>query len=155
MLRKMTPEAFAGWYPSAQAGFASEQIRMGNWSPEEAEERARKTFDGYLPDGLETKDQFVSSIVANDTGEVVGHLWYGVLPVAGEPSAFVASLGIDAAHRRKGYATEALRSVEQEAKARGIHTVRLHVFGDNDAARALYARLGYREISVQMAKQLS
>jgi RimJ/RimL family protein N-acetyltransferase len=152
-LRKMTEEEFARWLPKALADYAADQVRVGSWSAEEADQKARKTFDTFLPDGLGTKDHYVCQVVTDASQEVVGHVWYGLVPVAGSQSLFTASIGIDEPHRRKGYATEVLKTLDREAARLGAATLRLHVFGDNDPARRLYAKLGYRETNVQMAKE--
>jgi RimJ/RimL family protein N-acetyltransferase len=62
-------------------------------------------------------------------------------------------------HRRRrprgqGLGTAALAALEEWARARGITTIGLHVFGDNEGAWRLYRRLGYIETSVQMEKRL-
>ncbi len=154
-LRKMTQEEYDAWRPVAEAGYAADHVRTGNWSEAEAPGQARKAFDQLLPNGVHTENHNVCSIVDEATGEAVGHLWYFAAPAAGVPSLFVASIGIDEARRRKGYATAALEALEREAAALGAHSVRLHVFGDNTAARRLYAGLGYRETNVQMVKAVA
>jgi RimJ/RimL family protein N-acetyltransferase len=45
-------------------------------------------------------------------------------------------------------------ATEDEARARGVHRIELHVFGGNDVARGLYRSLGYVETSVLMGKDL-
>ena len=154
-LRKMTQEEYADWRPITEADYAAEHVRAGNWSEAEAPEEARKAFDRYLPKGLDTDGHYVCSIVADATGETVGHLWYRVEPAASAPRLFIASIAIDVAHRRKGYAAAAMKALEHEGAALGAHVIRLHVFGDNAAARKLYAGLGYRETDVQMVKAIA
>jgi RimJ/RimL family protein N-acetyltransferase len=153
-LRKMTQEEFAVWAPFSISSYAAEHVRAGNWSAEEAPEQARKAFERYLPNGLDTDGHYICAVVANATGEVIGHLWYGVVPAASGSAIFIADIGIDEPHRRKGYAAAALRALEREAVRLGTDTIRLHVFGDNVAARKLYSKLGYRETDVQMVKAL-
>ncbi|GAA1983952.1 hypothetical protein GCM10009754_71460 [Amycolatopsis minnesotensis] len=41
------------------------------------------------------------------------------------------------------------------ARLMGLETVRLHVVGDNFAARELYRKAGFEEASVVMVKELS
>ncbi|MDD5265070.1 MAG: GNAT family N-acetyltransferase [Candidatus Bipolaricaulis sp.] len=154
-LRKMTQEEFDAWRPIVEAGYAADHVRAGNWRDTEAPHQARKAFDQLLPNGVNTENHHVCSIVDEATGETVGHLWYFAAPAAGSPSLFVASIGTNEAHRRRGYATAALEALEGEAAALGARSIRLHVFGDNTAARRLYAGLGYRETNVQMVKELA
>jgi ribosomal protein S18 acetylase RimI-like enzyme len=65
-------------------------------------------------------------------------------------------LAVDAAHRGQGIATALLQEVEQRLRAKGCLKVNLLVTRDNVGARALYARLGYQEMTpiVAMGKEL-
>jgi len=151
-LRRMTQGEFEAWQPISIAEYAAEHVRAGNWSEAEAPEEARKAFEHYLPNGLATEGHYVCSIVDSATGEKVGHLWYCLEPTSTGRRVFIADIGIEDPHRRKGYAAAALKVLEKEAAALGAHAIRLHVFGDNTAARKLYAGLEYRETDVQMVK---
>ena len=64
-----------------------------------------------------------------------------VLPVAGDET-HVAELVVAPAHRRSGHATRLLQRVLATARGR----VTLFVHPDNDAARTLYASLGFRRV---------
>lgn len=153
-LRRMTQDEYDAWRPASIASYAAEHVRAGNWSAEEAPEQARKAFDRYLPDGLDTEGHHVCSIVADGTGETIGHLWYCVEPAPTGPRLFIADIGVGEPYRRRGFARAALRCLEEEARRLGAHGIRLHVFGSNSAARRLYTELGYVETDVQMVKDL-
>jgi hypothetical protein len=73
-LRKMTQEEFDAWRPVATAEYAAEHVRVGNWNETEADADARKTFESYLPNGLDTEGHYVCAIVAAASEEKVGHL---------------------------------------------------------------------------------
>jgi hypothetical protein len=73
-LRKMTRGEYETWRATSIAGYAAEHVRAGNWSAEEAPEEARKAFEHYLPNGLDTERHYVCAIVAEPSGEKVGHL---------------------------------------------------------------------------------
>jgi RimJ/RimL family protein N-acetyltransferase len=154
-LRKMTKDEYETWRATSIAGYAAEHVRAGNWSKEEAPEEARKAFEHYLPNGLDTERHYVCAIVAEASGEKVGHLWYAVVPAAGGSAIFIYDIGTDEPHRRKGYAAAALKALEKESARLGAASIRLHVFGSNTAARKLYAGLGYVETDVQMIKALA
>ena len=47
-----------------------------------------------------------------------------------------------------------MTALEETVRALGLDEIRLHVFGHNGAARALYRKLGFVETNVMMAKQL-
>jgi RimJ/RimL family protein N-acetyltransferase len=151
----MTKDEYETWRAVSIANYADEHVHAGNWSKEEAPEEARKAFEHYLPNGLDTERHYVCAIVADATGETVGHLWYAVVPAAGGSAIFIYDIGTDERHRRKGYAAAALKALEKESARLGTGSIRLHVFGSNTAARKLYAGLGYSETDIQMVKTLT
>lgn len=65
--------------------------------------------------------------------------------------AFIHFLAVAPAHRRQGVATRLLRHARRWSAEHGFHTVRLHVREHNEAARRLYARLGYATLSRTLA----
>lgn len=73
-LRKMTQDEYDAWRLASIASYAAEHVRAGNWSKEEAPDEARKAFEHYLPNGLDTEGHYVCAVVAEATGEMVGHL---------------------------------------------------------------------------------
>ena len=82
-------------------------------------------------------------LVAELDGEIVGRL-----SMARDPhpsSAHVADFGlmVAAAHRRRGIGTALLAGAEEWARGAGIRKLELHVFPHNDAAIALYEKVGY------------
>ncbi len=64
---------------------------------------------------------------------------------------FIHFLAVATAHRRKGIGTRLLHHAHQWSTAHGYRTVRLHVWERNEAARRLYARLGYATLSRMLA----
>lgn len=58
-------------------------------------------------------------------------------------------LATDADHRRRGFATTLVAALEGEITSRGIRTARLGVESDNEPAKLLYEKLGYRTVGVQ------
>jgi len=61
--------------------------------------------------------------------------------------ARVYSLAVDPAARGQGLGMRLVRTAEREARKRGRAGISLEVRTDNGPARALYARLGYREVA--------
>jgi len=59
-------------------------------------------------------------------------------------AAHVWSAHVDAGHRSRGIGSALISHVEAAAEARGLETVEISVGKENDRARALYERLGYR-----------
>ncbi|MFI6678681.1 GNAT family N-acetyltransferase [Kribbella sp. NPDC050470] len=56
-------------------------------------------------------------------------------------------LAVDERFRRQGLALAVIRALLQEATTRGVRYVYLQVVADNEPARALYERLGFRTVS--------
>ena len=57
--------------------------------------------------------------------------------------AFIDELYIVPAHRRRGFGSQAMAFVEQEARQMGVNAIHLEVDPGNDSALELYRRTGY------------
>jgi ribosomal protein S18 acetylase RimI-like enzyme len=133
--------------------YAQEHIKAGNWHPSDALQKSEKAYQQLLPQGLASKNQNLYSIQANETGAKVGILWFAVKE--GPPlSAFIYDFRVYEEYRRRGYATQSLKAIEKKVKELGIDTISLHVFGHNQAAIALYKKMGYECTNMEMAKKL-
>ena len=137
-LRGVEPEdgdTFWGWNQD------SEMIRNLDfvWPPTSAaqvrqwaEAEAQKKFDG---------DSF-DWVIENGEGTAVGFIHtHNCAPRSG---VFRYGLGVDASHRRKGYASAAIllvvRYYFQELRYQKVNA---QIHGENDASRALHERLGF------------
>lgn len=82
-------------------------------------------------------------IVAIDS-DVVG--WCDITPDVSPVRAHVGSLGMGliATHRGQGIGRRLLVLAIDRARDRGFERIELSVLHDNDAARALYSRLGFQ-----------
>ena len=78
-------------------------------------------------------------------GELLG---YFVLLVVAE-EGHLLNLSVAAAHQRAGHGSELLKQAMQLARNRGAQRLFLEVRPSNLAAKALYGRFGFREISVR------
>jgi RimJ/RimL family protein N-acetyltransferase len=151
-LLPMTAPDFAAYLELTIPQYAREKVAAGNWNEAEALERSRQEYAKLLPQGLETANNFLFTLV-NETGEKVGWLWYA--RDAKKPEqAFILDFEIYESFRRRGYATLALTRLEEHARPQGIKKLELHVFGFNTAARDLYKKCGYEETNVNMARTL-
>lgn len=70
------------------------------------------------------------------------------------PSSHLEVLVVASHARRAGLGARLCAAVEDEARARGAHSMTLHVFGNNRRARALYAKIGYDEELIRAIKHL-
>jgi ribosomal protein S18 acetylase RimI-like enzyme len=152
-LEPMSPETFAHWRATSVRSYAADKVRVGTWPAEGAEARAEQEFTSLLPDGLETPDHDLRSIV-NESGDVVGMLWFGPLREGGRSTCFIWDIEVAEEARGHGYGRAALLALEAIARDLGYGEIGLHVFGDNEVARHLYRSSGYVETDVMMRKRL-
>lgn len=75
--------------------YAEEHVRNGNWKKEEALERSRKEHEQLLPDGLQSKDQYLYSIFDDTSRQKLGVLWVNIT----SNQAFIYDFRIDEAER--------------------------------------------------------
>lgn len=152
-LTPMTEPDFQAYIAKAIQGYAREKIQAGNWTQDEAPERLRNQLESLLPQGIQTPNNYFFSL-RDENGEKVGILWYASRPK--QPGlAFIYDFEIYPPFRRRGFASQAIIALEQEAKSRGLKRIELHVFGHNTAARALYNKMGFVETNVMMTKNIS
>ena len=130
-------------------GYAEEHVRNGNWPAEGALERSKKEFDTLLPDGIHTKDQYLWSLLDEDSNKI-GLLWVQVK----DQKAFIYDFVVEEAFRGKGYGKQALIALDEKLKAMNVESVGLHVFGDNITAQELYKKMGYQITGIHMKKEL-
>jgi ribosomal protein S18 acetylase RimI-like enzyme len=147
----MTASEFADWVEQSITDYAADKVASGQWTPEESLELSRKENGALLPLGLDTPDNHLFAIV-DAQGVAVGMLWFAVKKKFGADIAFVFDVGIHPERRREGHAARAFRALEDEVRRLGLSGIALHVFGHNDAARALYASLGFEPTNISLFK---
>jgi aminoglycoside 3-N-acetyltransferase I len=106
---------------------------------------ARQPDDAYLA-RLLGSETFVA--IAAFAGErVVGGLTAYVLPKFEQARSelYIYDLAVDAAFRRRGLATAMIDRLRQWARARGVYVIFVQADHGDDAAVALYTKLGIRE----------
>lgn len=135
--------------------YAEENVTAGLWQAETALERARSSTQSALPQGVDTPDQFLFEIKAEEHGETAGYLWFSSVERYGVRSAFVYELTVHPQFRRQGHAAAAFRLMEERLREQGCVAIELNVFASNPGAQALYASLGYVTTKMNMRKPLS
>lgn len=150
----MSGDAFEAYLADAVPSYADEMVRTGNAHPDEALAASEEQFQGLLPDGLSTPGHYLYAVEDEELGASVGYLWFGIREPGGQRYAALYDFAILEAYRRQGYATRALQALEAKVRALDLDEIRLHVFGHNHPARALYRKSGYVETNVTMAKKL-
>ena len=151
----MTRDAYGAYVEREIRGYAEQNVASGRWNPAEAPARAAADFERLLPQGLESPGQFIFEVEDVGGPTRVGHLWIAIDPKETIPQAFVYSLAIHPEHQRRGFGEAAMKAAERFAIDRGARRIGLNVFGHNDVAHRLYARLGYRTVAELMGKELA
>ena len=147
-LEPLQQEDFEWFLERGIREYAEDHVRNGNWPAEGALERSRKEFEYYLPEGINTKDQYLWSLV--EEGNKIGILWVQVK----DQKAFIFDFLIDEAFRGKGFGKQALRAMDETLKSMNVESVGLHVFGDNITAQELYKKVGFKITGIHMKKDL-
>jgi GNAT superfamily N-acetyltransferase len=67
---------------------------------------------------------------------------------------YIEELIVTASTRRRGIGTALMHAIEEWGHGRGARMIWLDTHLSNEAARAMYAGIGYREVGVELVKQL-
>ena len=129
--------------------YAQAHVEAGNWEPSQALEKPRTEHQQLLPDGLESKNQYLFSII-DASDQKLGILWVNIE----NGRAFIYDFRIDEAQRGKGYGKQALMALDEKLKSMNVESVSLHVFGDNFIAQELYKKMGFQITGIHMKKRL-
>lgn len=151
----MTEAEFEAYSATSMAEYAEEYARSGHFSPEEARSAASREFHQLLPAGVRTPGHHLYTLWADAEAVPVGMVWFSVEQAAAGGVAFVFDVRVGAAFQRRGYASDAIRAVEERAREMGAASISLHVFGHNHAARAMYEKLGFTPSSITLTKPIT
>ncbi|MFL0409738.1 GNAT family N-acetyltransferase [Microbacterium paludicola] len=154
-LERMTAEQYAGFEEQLITEFADDLVKEGQSSPEAARVESERQTAESLPEGVDTEDELLFVAYTDGVDEPVGVLWLSVERRSNGAHVFVLELRVDAAYRRRGYGAAIMRAAEDTSRQVGATSIGLHAFGSNEAARALYRSLGYREAEVLLGKEIS
>ena len=101
--------------------------------------------DDYLTKLL-ARDTFIA-VATFDGGEVVGGLTGYVLHKCEQERSelYIYDLAVAEPFRRQGIATELIKTIQATARQRGIYIIFVQADYGDDAAVALYSKLGSRE----------
>jgi len=151
----MTEAEFQPYLAHAIDDYAQEHVQAGNWLPEEAHQKSEQEFRQLLPDGPNSKDQYLFSIEEMSSGTKIGMLWFAVTRRGSHLTAFIYDFSINEAYRGQGYGRQALTALDVQAASIGIETISLHAFAHNQTAIALYQKMGYAITDVHMSKTIT
>jgi ribosomal protein S18 acetylase RimI-like enzyme len=152
-LRPMTEEEFGPWFEELHGEYEQQLTDFAQMSPEAAREKSNRDHEALLGErGLATEGH--SIYVLEDDGATVGDLWVHQREWEGEGFLWIYFIRVSSDRRGRGYGKQAMVLAEEEARRRGLASLRLNVFGGNEVARSLYRGLGYSEDSVWMSKSV-
>ncbi len=151
-LEPMSADRFIVWNEQHVADYAREKVEAGNWPADGAVERSARENAELLPLGAATVGHDL--FVALEDGEEVGFLWLFTDPALPTPETFIYDIEVVAARRGEGLGRLLLEAAEGWCADHSIGTLKLHVFGSNEAAIGLYESSGFEVTNLNMAKQI-
>ncbi|WP_291582242.1 GNAT family N-acetyltransferase [Clostridium sp. UBA6640] len=153
-LEKMNESDFDDYINNATKNYATEKVKAGTWSEEEAENLSKETFTRLLPKGIYSENQYLFSIIDADKQIKIGYLWFQCYEKFIGKEAFIYDFIVFKEFRSKGYGAEALKSLDDVAKELGINKISLHVFAHNKGALSLYEKTGFIATDINMSKNI-
>lgn len=150
----MSKPFFAPYIEELVFQYARENVESGRWQKAGSLTRSRRDIERLLPRGLDTDNNHFFELKVPDVNETVGMVWLTLESSSTTSTVFIYDLEIKPEHRRKGYAKLALKEIEDFAATHNIVNIGLHVFSHNDAAKQLYAEMGYETVSINMVKKI-
>jgi ribosomal protein S18 acetylase RimI-like enzyme len=149
----MNEKDFQKYLEWSVKNYADEKIKSGNWSPNVAMERSEQELKRLLPNGLQTTNNYLFSAMEGKAN--VGMIWIAKRSDDGvNDFIWIYDIVVDPEERGKGYGYEIMKALETKAKELQVSTVKLHVFGHNTTAIALYKKMGYSITNMVMEKRL-
>jgi ribosomal protein S18 acetylase RimI-like enzyme len=152
-LRPLRDDELPAYVERARADYADDIERHGGLSRAEAQAKAERDIEGLFPGGRPLPDQVLYFLEDAASGETLGRIHYAEQP-AGSHRAWLYDIHIEEHARGQGLGRTAMRLLEEELRRNGFTRVSLNVFGGNERARSLYRSLAYREVAVDMSKDL-
>ena len=150
----MNDSDFAAFLRKSIPEYAYDQMHAGNWAANEAVGRARAEFQQMLPQGPQTPNAYLRTIL-DKRDQKIGMLWYFVDVNRSRKTAFLIDFFLFPEARRKGYEAQAFELFEMEARGLGVERVELQIFTHKDEELVLYRENGYQEVSIFFAKDLN
>ena len=141
-IRKMTVSEYEEFYRRSFAHHVLELMEQLDMSKEDAEKETAEELASMLPDGMDTTDNHLMSIV-DDNGVQAGFIWTLHEYNGDVKQSFLCDIEVYEPYRRRGCAAAAVGLMEEFARNEGCSESVLFVADDNTAANALYERCGY------------
>ena len=144
-LKPMNQDIYNHYITYSKNNYAQEITKARGISIEEAMQITNKEYDTLLPDGLQSKNQYLYTI-ENNENENIGIMWFSSQSNHGDNELFLCDVEVNKEYRGKGYGRESMDLLESKVKEFNMHTISLHVFLHNKIACSLYNKIGYKEV---------
>ncbi|MDA7025089.1 GNAT family N-acetyltransferase [Bacillus sp. CLL-7-23] len=153
LLKPMSEQDFEEYKSYTINHYAMEKVKAGLWTVAEAMEKAEEQFQRLLPNGLNSTNHYLWSIV-NEEKDVMGWLWVYIDREHPLKDAFIYDIGLYEAYQGQGIGKWVLKTLEEEAEELGVKKLSLHVFAHNKTAIRLYEKMNYEVTDLHMSKRL-
>ena len=150
----MTKCDFDHYISIAVNAYSIEKVKAGTWTEDEAYILSEEAFSKLLPNDVGTENQYLYSIFDIDENIKIGYLWLGISESLIGKTAFIFDFLIFEEFRGKGYGTQSMIALDDEAKKQKINKVSLHVFAHNKKAISLYEKSGFKNTDISMSKYI-
>ena len=119
-------------------------------------ESAESGYARFLGSVLDDPDGRV--LVAEDGESVAGYVYVALEPLSWKelrgPAGFIHDVAVREDARRSGIAEKLMQAAIEWLRERGAPRVILWTAAQNDAARGLFQRLGFRDTMIEMTREL-
>ncbi|UNM95608.1 GNAT family N-acetyltransferase [Ignatzschineria rhizosphaerae] len=140
-LKPMNQTQYQQFLDRAIIDFAKDKVDAGTWEEAQSLQKSQDSFKQLLPKGLDTDNEHLFVICAQDS--MIGYTWLH-LDHLGQKSAFIYDLLILEAFQGQGYGEKMMQALEYKAKEMGCVKLSLHVFAHNERAINLYKKRGFQ-----------
>lgn len=120
---------------------------------ETATNRAMELWTKTFDEGAKTNGHLIKTLIDYESKKAVGFIWVSQFYPT-QKNCFLSYLHVFLEFRRKGYGKAAMKTMGDYLRKKGIKEMRLNVFADNPAARALYSSIGFSEALITLRKEL-
>ena len=149
----MNEKDFQKYLEWSVKNYADEKVKSGNWPKDGSLERSEHELRKLLPNGLQTTNNYLFSAMEGKAN--VGMIWIAKITGDGvNDIIWIYDIVVDPEERGKGYGYGIMQALETKAKELQVSTIKLHVFGHNTTAIALYKKMGYSVTNMNMEKSL-
>ncbi|MGX7148820.1 GNAT family N-acetyltransferase [Enterococcus ureasiticus] len=154
ILKEMTVTDYKKYLSFAIKDYAQDKVTAGTWNEDEAIALATKSFNELLPEGKDTKNEYLYSIVDDSTEKKVGFLWVHLNKTLYDSKFFIYDFIVFEDFRNLGYGRQTIACLDKKAKEMNVSQIDLHVFAHNKGAIHLYEQTGFIPTDISMSKQI-